>query len=52
MVVEVNPATQKLSLSIKEMIRKSQQSEMSKYIHDEDDGDTFTFGDLMRSREK
>jgi small subunit ribosomal protein S1 len=52
MVVEVNPATQKLSLSVKEMIRKSQQTEISKYIHDEDDGDTYTFGDLMRSREK
>ena len=42
--------TQKLSLRVKEMIRKSQQSEISKYIHD-DDGDTFTFGDLMKSRE-
>ncbi|WP_422480632.1 (d)CMP kinase [Pleomorphochaeta sp. DL1XJH-081] len=50
-VVEINPSTQKLSLSIKEMIRKSQQSEISKYIHD-DEGDTFTFGDLMKSREK
>ena len=49
-VVEINPTTQKLSLSIKELIRKSQQSEISKYIHD-DDGDTFTFGDLMKSRE-
>jgi small subunit ribosomal protein S1 len=49
-VVEINPSTQKLSLSIKELIRKSQQSEISKYIHD-DDGDTFTFGDLMKSRE-
>ncbi|MGI6466467.1 MAG: (d)CMP kinase [Sphaerochaetaceae bacterium] len=49
-VIEVNPTTQKLSLSIKEMIRKSQQSEISKYIHD-DDEDTFTFGDLMNSRD-
>jgi small subunit ribosomal protein S1 len=51
-VLEVNPNTQKLSLSIKELIRKSQQSEISKYIHDDDDSDTFTFGDLMKSREK
>lgn len=51
-VLEVNPATQKLSLSVKEMIRKSQQNEISKYIHDDDDNDTYTFGDLMRSREK
>jgi small subunit ribosomal protein S1 len=49
-IVEINPSTQKLSLSIKELIRKSQQSEISKYIHD-DEGDTFTFGDLMKSRE-
>ncbi len=49
-VMEINPATQKLSLSIKELIRKSQQSEISKYIHD-DDSDTFTFGDLVKSRE-
>ena len=49
-VMEINPSSQKLSLSIKEMIRKSQQSEISKYIHD-DEGDTFTFGDLVKSRE-
>lgn len=49
-VMEVNPSTQKLSLSIKELIRKSQQSEISKYIH-QDDSDTVTFGDLMKSRE-
>ncbi|NLA92928.1 MAG: S1 RNA-binding domain-containing protein, partial [Spirochaetales bacterium] len=49
-VMEVNPNTQKLSLSIKELIRKSQQSEISKYIHQED-SDTVTFGDLMKTRE-
>ncbi len=51
-IVEINPSTQKLSLSIKEKIKKAQQSEISKYIHDSDDSDTFTFGDLMRSREE
>ncbi|MBN2859757.1 MAG: S1 RNA-binding domain-containing protein [Sphaerochaetaceae bacterium] len=51
-VVEVNTNTQKLSLSIKEKIRISQQSEISKYIHGSDDSDTFTFGDLISSKDK
>lgn len=52
MVIECNPSTQKLSLSIKEMIKKSQQSEIAKYIQGNDDeGDTFTFADLMRSKD-
>jgi len=53
MIVECNPTTQKLSLSIKEMVKRSQQSEIAKYIQDdEDDGDTFTFADLMRSKDE
>ncbi len=53
MVIECNPTTQKLSLSIKEMVKRSQQSEIAKYIHDDDDeGDTFTFADLMRSKDE
>ncbi len=51
-VVEVNANTQKLSLSIKEKIRIAQQSEISKYIHGTDDSDTFTFGDLISSKDK
>lgn len=52
MIVECNPTTQKLSLSIKEMVKRSQQSEIAKYIQDDDDeGDTFTFADLMRSKD-
>ncbi|MCH3916238.1 MAG: 30S ribosomal protein S1 [Spirochaetia bacterium] len=53
MVIECNPSTQKLSLSIKEMIKRSEQSEIAKYIHDDDDeSDTFTFADLMRSKDE
>ncbi|NLZ76785.1 MAG: S1 RNA-binding domain-containing protein [Spirochaetales bacterium] len=53
MVVELNPSTQKLSLSIKEMIRRSQQSEIAKYIHDEDDeSDTFSLADMMRYKDE
>ncbi len=52
MVIECNPNTQKLSLSIKEMIKRSQQSEIAKYIHGNDDEeDTFTFADLMASKD-
>ncbi len=53
MVIECNPNTQKLSLSIKEMIKRSQQSEIAKYIHGNDDEeDTFTFADLMASKDE
>ncbi|MGD1822655.1 MAG: S1 RNA-binding domain-containing protein [Pleomorphochaeta sp.] len=53
MVIECNPSTQKLSLSIKEMIKRSQQSEIAKYIHGNDDEeDTFTFADLMASKDE
>ncbi len=52
MVIECNPSTQKLSLSIKEMIKRSQQSEIAKYIQsDNDEEDTFTFADLMASKD-
>lgn len=53
MVVECNPNTQKLSLSIKEMIKRSQQSEIAKYIHgNNDEEDTFTFADIMNSKDE
>ena len=48
MVIEVNPTTQKLSLSSKEMVKRSQQSEIAKYIHADDDGDTYSLADMMR----
>jgi len=53
MVVECNPSTQKLSLSIKEMVKRSQQSEIAKYIHDDnDDGDTYSLADMMRYKDE
>jgi Ribosomal protein S1 len=52
MVVECNPQTQKLSLSIKEMIKRSQESEMAKYMaSSKDDDDTFNLGDLLKAKE-
>lgn len=53
MIVECNPQTQKLSLSIKEMIKRSQESEMAKYMaSSKDDDDTFNLGDLLKSKEE
>lgn len=52
MVVECNPTTQKLSLSIKEMVKRSQQSEIAKYIHEDDDSDTFSLADMMRYKDE
>ncbi len=52
-VVECNPSTQKLSLSVKEMVKRSQQSEIAKYIHDDnDDGDTYSLADMMRYKDE
>ncbi len=53
MVVEINPQTQKLSLSIKEMIKKNQESEMAKYMADNDeDDDTFSLGDILKAKDE
>lgn len=53
MVVECNPQTQKLSLSIKEMVKRSQESEMAKYMaSNEEDDDTYNLGDLWKSKEE
>lgn len=43
MVIDCNAQTQKLSLSIREMIKRSQESEMAKYMaaDKEDDSDTY-----------
>ncbi len=50
MVIEVNPKDKKLSLSIKEMIRKSQESEMAKYMADtKEDDDTYNpFAEMLK----
>ncbi len=51
LVTDVNVHAQKLSLSIKELVRKNQRQEMSKYIHDDDNDDTFTFADLLKEKD-
>lgn len=48
MVLEVNPSQQKLSLSIKEMIKRSEQAEVAKYMQDyDDDSDKATIGEML-----
>lgn len=50
-VTDINVNAQKLSLSIKDFIKRSQQKEISKYIHTDDDDDTFTFADLLKEKD-
>jgi len=53
MVVEINPTTQKLSLSIKEMIRKNQENDMAKYMADsKEDDDTFSLADALKAKKE
>jgi small subunit ribosomal protein S1 len=52
LVTDININAQKLSLSIKDYLRKSQQSEMSKYIHDDENENTFTFADLLKEKDQ
>lgn len=49
MITDINPAQQKLALSIKEMIKKSQESELAKYMDKEED-EAYTLGDMLKSK--
>jgi len=51
MVMDIVPQQQKLSLSIKEMIRRNQESEVEKYMSSNQDDDVVTIADLISSRE-
>lgn len=50
-VTELNPQKKKLGLSVKEYVRRLQNEEISKYIHDDEGGGTVTFGDLLKHKE-
>lgn len=50
-VTDINPEKQKLSLSIKEYQKKIQKEELSKYIHDEEEPNMMTLGDLLKNKE-
>lgn len=49
-VLDVKPKEQKLSLSIREYQKGVQKNEISKYIHDDADESTVTFGDLLKEK--
>ncbi len=50
MIIEINPKAEKLSLSIKEMIKRSQESEMAKYMaSSQEDDDTYNpFAEMLK----
>jgi ribosomal protein S1 len=43
---------QKLSLSLRDYVRKVQREEMDKYIHDDSKEDTVALADLLKDRIK
>jgi small subunit ribosomal protein S1 len=50
-IVELNAERQKLGLSIKDLLKKQQREEMSRFLHTEDSSDGFTLGDLLKERD-
>jgi small subunit ribosomal protein S1 len=51
-VTEVSPSKQKLSLSLRDYVKKVQREEMDKYIHDESKQDTVSLGDMLKDKIK
>ncbi len=51
-VTECSPSKQKLSLSLKDYVRRVQREEMDKYIHDESKQDTVSLGDMLKDKIK
>jgi len=50
MVMDIDLKQQKLNLSIKEMVKRSQESEVEKYMSKSDDDDVVTFADLIKEK--
>ncbi|MGD0724433.1 MAG: 30S ribosomal protein S1 [Spirochaetia bacterium] len=51
-VTECSPAKQKLSLSLRDYVKRVQREEMDKYIHDESKQDTVSLGDMLKNKIK
>ncbi len=50
-IIEINPARQKLSLSMKEAQLKQEQAEISKYMDSDDDSkDSYTLADMLEDK--
>lgn len=50
LVVELNPDRQKLGLSIRDLVRRQQREEISRFMQD-DRNDGFTLGDLLKQKD-
>ena len=51
LVTEINPATHRVSLSVRDYLNGIQRKEISKYIHDEEDESKSTFGDFFKDKD-
>ncbi|MBN1686431.1 MAG: 30S ribosomal protein S1 [Spirochaetales bacterium] len=49
-VLDVNPAKKRLSLSIREYVRNQQRAELSQYIHNDSEEGTVTLGDMLKNK--
>jgi small subunit ribosomal protein S1 len=51
-VTEVSSSKQKLSLSLRDYVKRVQREELDKYIHDESKQDTVSLGDMLKDKIK
>ncbi|MCX7040168.1 MAG: 30S ribosomal protein S1 [Spirochaetes bacterium] len=51
-VTECSPSKQKLSLSLRDFVKRVQREELDKYIHDESKQDTVSLGDMLKDKIK
>ena len=52
-IIEVNPVTQKLSLSMKEVQFRREQAAISKYMDGHDDSeDSYTLADMLKDKKE
>ena len=49
-ILEINPKNQRLSLSVRELIKQQERQEMVKYAHSTDSDDTVSLGDMLREK--
>ncbi len=47
-ILEVSPEKQKMSLSLKDYMRKKEKEEISRFIHEDDGSSGFTLGDMIK----
>lgn len=50
LVIELSLDRQKLGLSIRDLVRRQQREEMSRFMQQDDSSDGYTLGDLLNSR--